>query len=102
MHYYYGGVNVFQTLKLIDTLEAIEADEEAKEKILYIVFNSGGGSLMHMKGQINLIKMYKAKGIMINTVVFDNCHSACVNLFLQGQKRYVMNNSSMIIHLPRS
>jgi len=101
MHYYYGGVNLFQTISLFETFESIISDDEAEVKELFIVFNSGGGSVMHMEAQIKLIEAYQKKGISVNTVVFDNCHSACVNLFLTGEKRYIMSNSYMVVHQPR-
>ena len=88
-----------KTLELV--FEHITKDITEKPKRLFIVFNSSGGSVSEMWKQIALIAHYQQKGIRVETVVFDACHSACVNIYLMGTKRYAVKNARMIVHQSR-
>jgi len=77
---------------LINDLLALDA--ESNEDI-YIVINSFGGSVYSLLSIIDTIKNLKSK---VNTICLGIAASAGAVLFVLGNKRYIGENSKLMIH----
>lgn len=76
--------------------KVLELDKESNMPIT-ILINSLGGDSHQAVGAYNVLKMLKSELI---TIIIGACESAAVDLFLAGDKRGALPNTTFMIHSP--
>lgn len=76
---------------LLNCIRALE-----KDSVLDLYINSKGGVIPVVIGVYNFIK--SIKDLKINTYNMGHCDSAATLLFMLGDKRYALKNSSFYMH----
>ena len=93
--YFYGPLNDESCFRLQYTLEELIKLNKDKNTDINLYLQTGGGSILPTLPIVDLIK---SSEVNINTYVKGYCASAGTLLSVSGNKRYMTNNSLILIH----
>lgn len=93
--YFYGPLNDESCFRLQYTLEELIRINKEKKNDVNLYLQTSGGSILPTLPIVDLIK---SSEVNINTYVKGYCASAGTLLSISGNKRYMTNNSLMLIH----
>ena len=91
----YGEINSNTCLHMQEQLLFLNGEDETKEITMYI--NGPGGVISDGLGLIDIIKSIKAP---VNTVCVGLAASMSALIFINGDKRYMLPNSQLMLHQP--
>ena len=91
----YGEINSNTCLRMQEQLLFLNGEDETKEITMYI--NGPGGVISDGLGLIDIIKSIKAP---VNTVCVGLAASMSALIFINGDKRYMLPNSQLMLHQP--
>nr|WP_314392685.1 ATP-dependent Clp protease proteolytic subunit [uncultured Campylobacter sp.] len=91
----YGEINSNTCLRMQEQLLFLNGEDETKEITMYI--NGPGGIISDGLGLIDIIKSIKAP---VNTVCVGLAASMSALIFINGDKRYMLPNSQLMLHQP--
>lgn len=91
----YGEINSNTCLHMQEQLLFLNGEDESKEITMYI--NGPGGVISDGLGLIDIIKSIKAP---VNTVCVGLAASMSALIFINGDKRYMLPNSQLMLHQP--
>jgi len=91
----YGEINSNTCLHMQEQLLFLNGENESKEITMYI--NGPGGVISDGLGLIDIIKSIKAP---VNTVCVGLAASMSALIFINGDKRYMLPNSQLMLHQP--
>nr|WP_314887192.1 ATP-dependent Clp protease proteolytic subunit [uncultured Campylobacter sp.] len=91
----YGEINSNTCLRMQEQLLFLNGEDESKEITMYI--NGPGGVISDGLGLIDIIKSIKAP---VNTVCVGLAASMSALIFINGDKRYMLPNSQLMLHQP--
>ena len=91
----YGKINSNTCLRMQEQLLFLNGEDESKEITMYI--NGPGGVISDGLGLIDIIKSIKAP---VNTVCVGLAASMSALIFINGDKRYMLPNSQLMLHQP--
>jgi len=91
----YGEINLNTCLCIQKELLFLSGEDETKEITMYI--NGPGGVISDGLGLIDIIKSIKAP---VNTVCVGLAASMSALIFINGDKRYMLPNSQLMLHQP--
>lgn len=91
----YGEINSNTCLHMQEQLLFLNGEDESKEITIYI--NGPGGVISDGLGLIDIIKSIKAP---VNTVCVGLAASMSALIFINGDKRYMLPNSQLMLHQP--
>jgi ATP-dependent Clp protease, proteolytic subunit ClpP len=91
----YGEINSNTCLHIQEQLLFLNGEDESKEITMYI--NGPGGVISDGLGLIDIIKSIKAP---VNTVCVGLAASMSALIFINGDKRYMLPNSQLMLHQP--
>lgn len=80
----------------VDMAIAAINDKNDLHKELYIILDSPGGDVF---AGMQLISYIEGSKVKVNTVNFGLCASMCAELFAHGNKRLVLDRSTLMYHL---
>lgn len=87
----FGKIDEQTVEYLYKQLKGVSSDEEVT-----LIIDSKGGSMTSLYKILDLINPYKN----ITTVALTDCESCAANLFLIGNKRYVLKETEFMLHRP--
>ena len=93
--YFYGPLNDESCFRLQYTLEELIKINKDKGDEINLYLQTGGGSVLPTLPIVDLIK---SSEVNINTYVKGYCASAGTLLSVSGNRRYMTNNSLILIH----
>ena len=91
----YGEINSNTCLRMQEQLLFLNGEDETKEITMYI--NGPGGIISDGLGLIDIIKSIKAP---VNTVCVGLAASMSALIFINGDRRYMLPNSQLMLHQP--
>lgn len=91
----YGEINSNTCLHMQEQLLFLNSEDESKEITMYI--NGPGGVISDGLGLIDIIKSIKAP---VNTVCVGLAASMSALIFINGDRRYMLPNSQLMLHQP--
>ena len=91
----YGEINSNTCLRMQEQLLFLNGEDESKEITIYI--NGPGGVISDGLGLIDIIKSIKAP---VNTVCVGLAASMSALIFINGDRRYMLPNSQLMLHQP--
>jgi hypothetical protein len=91
----YGEINSNTCLHMQEQLLFLNGEDESKEITMYI--NGPGGVISDGLGLIDIIKSIKAP---VNTVCVGLAASMSALIFINGDRRYMLPNSQLMLHQP--
>ena len=91
----YGEINSTTCLHIQEQLLFLNGEDESKEITMYI--NGPGGVISDGLGLIDIIKSIKAP---VNTVCVGLAASMSALIFINGDRRYMLPNSQLMLHQP--
>jgi len=91
----YGEINSNTCLHMQEQLLFLNGEDESKEITIYI--NGPGGVISDGLGLIDIIKSIKAP---VNTVCVGLAASMSALIFINGDRRYMLPNSQLMLHQP--
>nr|WP_314400128.1 ATP-dependent Clp protease proteolytic subunit [uncultured Campylobacter sp.] len=91
----YGEINSNTCLHIQEQLLFLNGEDESKEITMYI--NGPGGVISDGLGLIDIIKSIKAP---VNTVCVGLAASMSALIFINGDRRYMLPNSQLMLHQP--
>ncbi len=91
----YGEINSNTCLRMQEQLLFLNGEDESKEITMYI--NGPGGVISDGLGLIDIIKSIKAP---VNTVCVGLAASMSALIFINGDRRYMLPNSQLMLHQP--
>lgn len=91
----YGEINSNACLRIQKELLFLSGEDETKEITMYI--NGPGGVISDGLGLIDIIKSIKAP---VNTVCVGLAASMSALIFINGDRRYMLPNSQLMLHQP--
>ena len=91
----YGEINSNTCLRIQKELLFLSGEDETKEITMYI--NGPGGVISDGLGLIDIIKSIKAP---VNTVCVGLAASMSALIFINGDRRYMLPNSQLMLHQP--
>lgn len=91
----YGEINSNTCLRMQEQLLFLNGEDETKEITMYI--NGPGGVISDGLGLIDIIKSIKAP---VNTVCVGLAASMSALIFINGDRRYMLPNSQLMLHQP--
>ena len=91
----YGEINLNTCLCIQKELLFLSGEDETKEITMYI--NGPGGVISDGLGLIDIIKSIKAP---VNTVCVGLAASMSALIFINGDRRYMLPNSQLMLHQP--
>lgn len=91
----YGEINPNTCLRMQEQLLFLNGEDESKEITMYI--NGPGGVISDGLGLIDIIKSIKAP---VNTVCVGLAASMSALIFINGDRRYMLPNSQLMLHQP--
>jgi len=91
----YGEINLNTCLRIQKELLFLSGEDETKEITMYI--NGPGGVISDGLGLIDIIKSIKAP---VNTVCVGLAASMSALIFINGDRRYMLPNSQLMLHQP--
>ena len=91
----YGEINSNTCLRIQEQLLFLNGEDESKEITMYI--NGPGGVISDGLGLIDIIKSIKAP---VNTVCVGLAASMSALIFINGDRRYMLPNSQLMLHQP--
>ena len=93
--YFYGPLTDESCFRLHYTLEELIKINKDKNNEIDLYLQTGGGSVLPTFPVVDLIK---SSDIPINTIIKGYCASAGTLISVAGNKRYMTNNSLLLIH----
>ena len=93
--YFYGPLTDESCFRLQYTLEELIKINKDKNNEIDLYLQTGGGSVLPTFPIVDLIK---SSDIPINTIIKGYCASAGTLISVSGNKRYMTNNSLLLIH----
>jgi len=93
--YFYGPLTDESCFRLHYTLEELIKINKDKNNEIDLYLQTGGGSVLPTFPVVDLIK---SSEIPINTIIKGYCASAGTLISVAGSKRYMTNNSLLLIH----
>jgi ATP-dependent Clp protease protease subunit len=93
--YFYGPLTDESCFRLHYTLEELIKINKDKNNEIDLYLQTGGGSVLPTFPVVDLIK---SSDIPINTIIKGYCASAGTLISIAGNKRYMTNNSLLLIH----
>lgn len=91
----YGEINSNTCLHMQEQLLFLNGEDESKEITMYI--SGPGGVISDGLGLIDIIKSIKAP---VNTVCVGLAASMSALIFINGDRRYMLPNSQLMLHQP--
>jgi len=91
----YGEINSNTCLHMQEQLLFLNGEDESKEITMYI--NGPGGVISDGLGLIDIIKSIKAP---VNTICVGLAASMSALIFINGDRRYMLPNSQLMLHQP--
>lgn len=91
----YGEINSNTCLHMQEQLLFLNGEDKSKEITMYI--NGPGGVISDGLGLIDIIKSIKAP---VNTVCVGLAASMSALIFINGDRRYMLPNSQLMLHQP--
>ena len=91
----YGEIKSNTCLHMQEQLLFLNGEDESKEITIYI--NGPGGVISDGLGLIDIIKSIKAP---VNTVCVGLAASMSALIFINGDRRYMLPNSQLMLHQP--
>jgi len=83
---------------VINELNTLAKDNKSKDKELFLLLSSPGGSVLDGAKIISKMESLQKLGIKVNTVCLDLCASMAAVIHSYGTKRFAINRSVLMFH----
>jgi len=91
------GINPDSNTALSSILNNLK--EAHKDKVLLMISTSGG-AVQDAMAMYDTVKFFQRQGMTIYTFGNGYCHSAGITLLQAGQKRFISQHATMVLHNP--